>query len=42
MNRPLLSDSYYYIVLEDYRLDVSIGIHDFERAKTITRTASPK
>lgn len=33
MNRPLLSDGYYYIVLEDYRLDVSIGIHDFERAK---------
>jgi dihydroneopterin aldolase len=33
MNRPLLSADYYYIVLDRYRLDVSIGIHDFERAK---------
>ena len=33
MSRPLLNNEHYYIVLEDYRLDVSIGIHDFERAK---------
>ncbi|MFN0025256.1 MAG: dihydroneopterin aldolase [Parvularculaceae bacterium] len=33
MNRPLLADGYYYIILDRYRLDVSIGIHDFERLK---------
>ncbi len=33
MNRPLLSERHYWIVLDRYRLDVSIGIHDFERLK---------
>lgn len=33
MNRPLLNEDHYYILLDRYRLDVSIGIHDFERAK---------
>lgn len=33
MNRPLLAKGHYYIILDRYRLDVSIGIHDFERAK---------
>ncbi|HBS36511.1 MAG TPA: dihydroneopterin aldolase [Parvularcula sp.] len=31
--KPLLNDDHYYIVLESYRLDVSIGIYDSERAK---------
>lgn len=33
MMRPLLNQDHYYIVLESYRLDVSIGIYDSERAK---------
>ena len=33
MNRPPLNDDHYYVLLDRYRLDVSIGIHDFERAK---------
>jgi dihydroneopterin aldolase len=33
MIRPLLNNEHYYIILDRYRLDVSIGIHDFERAK---------
>ncbi len=33
MIRPLLNDEHYYIVLESYRLDVSIGIYESERAK---------
>lgn len=33
MNRPLLSEGHYWIILDRYRLDVSIGIHDFERLK---------
>lgn len=40
MNRPLLNDAYYYIVLDRYRLDVSIGVHDFERAKPQPVTVS--
>ncbi len=40
MNRPLLDPGYYYIVLDRYRLDVSIGIHDFERAKPQPVTVS--
>lgn len=40
MNRPLLNPEYYYIVLDRYRLDVSIGIHDFERAKPQPVTVS--
>ena len=40
MNRPLLNSGHYYIVLNDYRLDVSIGIHDFERAKPQPVTVS--
>lgn len=31
--RPLLNPDYYYIILESYRLDVSIGIYDSERLK---------
>jgi dihydroneopterin aldolase len=33
MIRPLLNNDHYYIVLDRYRLDVSIGVHDFEKAK---------
>lgn len=33
MNRPLLNADHYYVLLDRYRLDVSIGIHDFERLK---------
>ncbi len=33
MIRPLLNEDHYYIVLESYRLDVSIGIYESERAK---------
>lgn len=40
MIRPLLNDDHYYIVLDGYRLDVSIGIHDFERAKPQPVTVS--
>ena len=40
MNRPLLNGRHYYIVLDGYRLDVSIGIHDFERAKPQPVTVS--
>lgn len=40
MNRPLLNDEFYYILLDRYRLDVSIGIHDFERAKPQPVTVS--
>jgi len=40
MNRPLLNDAYYYIILDRYRLDVSIGIHDFERLKPQPVTVS--
>ncbi len=40
MNRPLLNAGHYYIVLDRYRLDVSIGIHDFERAKPQPVTVS--
>lgn len=40
MNRPLLNDAHYYILLDRYRLDVSIGIHDFERAKPQPVTVS--
>ena len=40
MNRPLLNADYYYIVLDRYRLDVSIGIHDFERLKPQPVTVS--
>ncbi len=40
MIRPLLNDDHYYIVLDRYRLDVSIGIHDFERAKPQPVTVS--
>lgn len=40
MNRPLLNSGHYYIVLDRYRLDVSIGIHDFERAKPQPVTVS--
>lgn len=40
MNRPLLNSDHYYIVLDRYRLDVSIGIHDFERAKPQPVTVS--
>lgn len=31
--RPLLKPDYYYIILDNYRLDVSIGIYESERAK---------
>lgn len=31
--RPLLNPDYYYIILEAYRLDVSIGVNDVERLK---------
>jgi dihydroneopterin aldolase len=31
--RPLLNAAYYYIILDTYQLDVSIGIYDSERAK---------
>ncbi|MCB2113910.1 MAG: dihydroneopterin aldolase [Parvularculaceae bacterium] len=40
MSRPLLSADYYYVLLNEYRLDVSIGIHDFERAKPQPVTVS--
>lgn len=40
MNRPLLNGAYYYIILDRYRLDVSIGIHDFERLKPQPVTVS--
>jgi dihydroneopterin aldolase len=40
MNRPLLNADHYYIVLDRYRLDVSIGIHEFERAKPQPVTVS--
>jgi len=40
MNRPLLAPGYYYILLDRYRLDVSIGIHDFERLKPQPVTVS--
>jgi dihydroneopterin aldolase len=40
MNRPLLNEAYYYIILDRYRLDVSIGIHDFERLKPQPVTVS--
>jgi dihydroneopterin aldolase len=40
MNRPLLNADHYYIVLDRYRLDVSIGIHDFERLKPQPVTVS--
>src|SRR5690606_5696761 len=40
MIRPLLNDDHYYIVLDRYRRDVSIGIHDFGRAKPQPVTVS--
>lgn len=40
MTRPLLNPDHYYIVLDRYRLDVSIGIHDFERLKPQPVTVS--
>ena len=40
MNRPLLNDAHYYIVLDGHKLDVSIGIHDFERLKPQPVTVS--
>ena len=40
MNRPLLNEDYYYVLLDRYRLDVSIGIHDFERLKPQPVTVS--
>jgi len=33
VNRPPLHPDFYYIILESYRLDVSIGIYESERAK---------
>lgn len=33
MMRPLLNPGFYYIILDSYRLDVSIGIYESERAK---------
>ncbi len=40
MTRPLLNSDHYYVVLDRYRLDVSIGIHDFERLKPQPVTVS--
>lgn len=31
MNRPLLNNDFYWIILDRYRIDASIGIHAFER-----------
>lgn len=38
--RPLLKPDFYYIILENYRLDVSIGIYESERAKPQPVTVS--